>query len=136
MIAQKAIEKFGLSEKIDFLEGNYLENDIEGSYDVIWISQILHGEGPEDCQKIIHKAVSALEPGGMIIIHDFILNDTKDGPLFPALFSLNMLLGTERGRSYTEKQITDMLSQAGVKNIKHNSFRGPNDSGIITGVLG
>ena len=133
--AEKTIEKFGLTDRIDFMDGNYVEEGIEGVYDVAWLSHILHGEGQKECQRIIEKTVLALEPGGMIIVHDFILNNTMDGPLFPALFSLNMLLGTPVGRSYSEKQITDMLAKAGVKEIQRLSFQGPNDSGIITGVI-
>jgi len=133
--AEKTIEKFGLTDRIDFTDGNYVEEDIKGVYDVAWLSHILHGEGQKDCQRIIEKTVSALEPGGMIIVHDFILNNTMDGPLFPALFSLNMFLGTSDGQSYSEKQITDMLAKAGVKKIRRLSFKGPTDSGIITGTV-
>ena len=133
--AEKTIEKFGLTDRIDFMDGNYVKEGIEGAYDVAWLSQILHGEGRKDCQRIIKKTVSALEPGGMIIVHDFILNNTMDGPLFPALFSLNMFLGTSEGQSYSEKQITDMLAKAGVKKIRRLSFRGPTDSGIIVGTV-
>jgi predicted O-methyltransferase YrrM len=131
--AEKTIEKFGLTERIDFKAIDYLEENIEGVYDVAWLSHILHGEGPEDCRKIISKAVSALEPGGMILIHEFILNESMDGPLFPALFSLNMLLGTPNGQAYSDKQIADMLAAAGVKDIKRIFFESPNDSGIMVG---
>jgi len=48
---------------------------------VAWLSQILHGEGPDGCRSIIRKAVSALDPGGWILVHEFILDNTKDGPL-------------------------------------------------------
>jgi hypothetical protein len=58
-----------------------------------------------------------------------------DGPLFPALFSLNMLLGTDSGRSYSEKQIIDMLVAAGTKDIRRIAINTPNDSGIIVGVV-
>ena len=133
--AEKTIEKFGLTDRIDFMDGNYVEEGIEGVYDVAWLSHILHGEGQKECQRIIEKTVLALEPGGMIIVHDFILNNTMDGPLFPALFSLNMLLGTPAGQSYSEKQITDMLAKAGVKEIQRIPFQGPKDSGIIAGVV-
>jgi predicted O-methyltransferase YrrM len=133
--AESIIEKFGLEDRIDFMDGDFIANDIKGLYDVAWLSHILHGEGPEDCQKIINKVVSALEPGGMIIVHDFILYDTMDSPLFPALFSLNMLLGTENGQSYSEKQIKDMLAEAGVKDMQRIPIQTPNDSGIITGIV-
>ena len=133
--AEKTIAKFNLQNRIDFKDIDYLEEKIKGIYDVAWLSHILHGEGPEECRKIIGKAVSALEPGGMILIHDFILNNNMDGPLFPALFSLNMLLGTPAGQSYSEKQISDMLSEAGVREIRRIFFESPNDSGILTGII-
>jgi hypothetical protein len=71
----------------------------------------------------------------MIIIHDFILNNSMDGPLFPALFSLNMLLGTESGQSYSEEQIIDMLAAAGAGDIRRIAIQSPNDSGIIVGTV-
>ena len=131
--AEKTIKKFKLAERIDFAEGNYLKDPIAGRYDAAWLSHILHGEGPDECRMMIQKTVDALEPGGMIIVHDFILNNSMDGPLFPALFSLNMLLGTDSGQSYSENQIMDMLKSAGVKNMQRIEFQSPNDSGIIIG---
>lgn len=133
--AEKTIAKFNLADRINFIGGDYLIDSIKGSYDLALLSHILHSVGPQDCQRIINKVVSALMPGSMVIIHDFILNDTMDGPLFPALFSLNMLLGTQEGQAYSEKQIIDMLEKAGIKEIKRIAFDSPNDSGIITGIV-
>ena len=133
--AEKTIEKFKLADRIDFMAGNYVEDEIDGKYDAAWLSHILHGEGPQTCREIILKTVSALEPGATIIVHDFILDNSMDGPLFPALFSLNMLLGTSSGQSYSESQITDMLSAAGVGNIQRIPVQSPNDSGIIVGTV-
>jgi SAM-dependent methyltransferase len=133
--AEKTIKQFKLTDRVQFAEGNYLNDPIEGRYDAAWLSHILHGEGPDDCRMIIQKAVGVLEPGGMIIIHDFILNNSMDGPLFPALFSLNMLLGTDSGQSYSEDQIIDMLAAAGVKDIRRIAVQSPNDSGIIMGKI-
>ena len=132
--AEKTISRFGLTDRVEFMPGNYLEQDIQGVYDVAWLSHILHAQGPKTCRRIIEKSVSALVPVGKIIIHDFILKNTMDGPVFPTLFSLNMLLGTRAGQSYAEDHIMDMLSSAGVKAIERIPFHGPNDSGIIMGV--
>ena len=54
---------------------------------------------------------------------------------FPGPFSLNMFLGTANGQPYSDKQISDMLSKAGVKDIRRISFESPNDSGMITGTI-
>ena len=131
--AQRIIALAGMSDRIAFAPGNYMTDSIPGAYDAVWLSQILHAEGPDDCRKLISKAAAALNPGGAIYIHDFILNDDMAGPAFPAIFSLNMLVATKGGQSYSEGQLRDMLAHAGVINIKRLDFKGPNDSGIICG---
>ena len=84
---------------------------------------------------IINKAVSTLEPGGVLLIHDFILNNTMDSPLFATIFSLNMLINTRHGQAYSEGQIGNMMEKAGVKDVRRLDFRGPTDSSIMMGVL-
>ncbi len=56
-----------------------------------------------------------------------------DGPLFPTLFALNMLLGTESGQAYSEHQIKNLLKQADIKKIRRLPVTTQNDSGIIMG---
>ncbi len=129
--AEKTIDRFNLSERIDFVPSNYLKDDLKGRYDVVWLSHILHGEGPNGCRMIIEKAVSVLEGGGSLFVHDFILDDTGDGPLFAAIFSLNMLVNTKKGRSYSKSQIRSMLVEAGLHDITRLAYRGPNQSSII-----
>lgn len=132
-IAKQTIENFQLNDRVTFVAGNFLEDKIEGAYDAVFLSHILHGEGPENCRQIIRSAASCLTPGGRIIIHEFILNDSEDGPLFPALFSLNMLVGTPEGQSYSESALTEMLAEAGMVDIQRIPFESPNDSGLLLG---
>ena len=133
--AEKTIEQFGLSDRIDFCAGNFVDENIPGSYDAAWLSHILHGEGPAECRRLLQKTVGVLQSGGLIIVHDFLLNETMDGPVYPAVFSLNMLLGTEAGQSYSEKQIKGMLKDVGVRDTRRVPFDSPNDSGVITGIV-
>ncbi|MCF8127161.1 MAG: methyltransferase domain-containing protein [Deltaproteobacteria bacterium] len=131
--AEKTIARFDLSRRIEFMPCDYLNDPIEGTYDVVWLSHILHGEGPDECEMILQKAVSAMVEGGTLFIHEFILNNTSDGPLFPALFYLNMLINTQKGRAYTEKRLSEMMEEAGLHNIERLPFQGPTDSGILVG---
>jgi len=66
---------------------------------------------------------------------DFILNNSIDSPLYPALFPLNMLLGTDSGQAYSEQEFMDMLADAGLKDIQHLPVQTPNDTGLITGIV-
>jgi hypothetical protein len=129
------VARFGLSERISFIGGDFNVDPMSGGpYDVAWLSHILHSNSAEECRACISKTVAALVPGGQILIHDFILDDTKDGPEFAALFSLNMLVGTDGGRSFSRKEIFTMLEQAGVGEIEHRNCATPNDSSVISGV--
>lgn len=134
--ARKTIDRFGLSDRIDFAGGDFNDDPISGGpYDVAWLSHILHSNGPEECQRLIDKTVEAMQPGGLLLVHEFILDNTKDGPEFPALFSLNMLINNPKGRSYSEAEIAGMFAAAGVKDITRHPFRAPNDSSILYGTV-
>lgn len=133
--ARETVEKFGLTGKIDFHPGDFTCDPINGGpYDAAWLSHILHSNSFEQCQMIIDKTAAALEAGGVIMVHDFILDDSKDSPEFAALFSLNMLVGNGSGRSYSEGEIRGMLERAGISGIERLPFRAPNDSSVMIGV--
>ncbi|MCA1795419.1 MAG: methyltransferase [Desulfotignum sp.] len=134
--AEKTITRFGLQDRIRFVPGDYTTNDIplNQEFDVAWLSHVLHGEGPDKAADIVAHAAKTLVPGGQLLIHDFILADTRDRPEFAALFSLNMFLGTESGQSYTESEIREMMSAAGLTDIIRLDYTGPTESGIIKGI--
>ena len=131
--AEKVVEHHGMVDRIRFMAGDFTKDQVGGPYDIAWLSQILHSNGPADCRKIIERTVAALEPGGLIMVHEFFLDETKTKPLFPALFSLNMLVNNGHGSSYSEQEIVEMLHAAGIGKIDRLSFQGPNDSYIICG---
>jgi SAM-dependent methyltransferase len=131
--AEQTITRFKMGHRVKFQEGDFLEDPVQGTFDVAWLSHILHGEGPDAARRIIEKAVSALSPGSLIIIHEFILDDDRSGPVSPALFSLNMLLATSSGQSYTQSEIAEMLAAAGVRNIRRLPLDPPGNTGLMMG---
>jgi SAM-dependent methyltransferase len=130
---QKTAAAFNLTDRINFIGGDFNQDPITGGpYDVAWLSHILHSNGPKKCQDLIEKTYDILEPGGEILIHDFILKDTKDSPEFGALFSLNMLINNPEGRSYSGAEIAAMLESAGFKDRRFIDPRTPNNSLIMS----
>lgn len=133
-IAEDTIAASGLPERISFMPGDYLKDPIPIGHDAAWLSHILHGEGPGECVLILGKVAAALKKGGRIYVQEFILNDTMDGPLQPALFALNMLTGTAAGQAYSEGQIKGMLVEAGFRDLRRVLVTLPNGAGIIAGI--
>ncbi len=83
---------------------------------------------PDTAAAVVAKAAAALAPGGLLLVHEFLLDDDLDGPEHATLFSLNMLLGTEGGQAYSWRQVEDMLADAGLADIRRLGFAGPQDS--------
>lgn len=134
--AEETVARFDLSDRIGFIAVDFEQDeDLPEGFDVAWLSHVLHGIGPGACVKVLKKAVSAMEPGGMILIQEFILEDTRDAPVFPVLFSLNMLLGTPEGQSYTQGELFEMLKSAGCTEVRRLPIELPNGAGVVAGIV-
>jgi SAM-dependent methyltransferase len=133
--AEQTVERFNLSGRITFSAGDIISDDIGNGFDVVWISQLLHSEGPQGAAVMLEKAVKALLPGGLVLVQEFILDDNRSTPLFPALFSLNMLIGTSSGQAYSQGELTRMMVRAGVRDIRRVPLELPNGAGIMTGIV-
>jgi len=131
--AEGTVSRFELSDRISFIPGNYHVDPLPTWFDVVWMSHILHADGPATCAALLRKAVATLNPGGILMIQEFILNDAKDGPQFPALFSLNMLIGTEAGQSYSQSELSAMMKDAGLSDVCRLPLELPNGAGVMTG---
>lgn len=129
--AEKTIARFGLADRIVFAAGDFLVDPLGGPFDVAWLSHVLHGQGPEECALLLAKVRNELQPEGLLLIQEFVLDDSLDGPLFPALFSLNMLVATERGQAYSHGALRDMLSEAGFREPRRLSLDLPDGAGVI-----
>ncbi|HIJ81190.1 MAG TPA: methyltransferase domain-containing protein [Desulfuromonadales bacterium] len=131
--AEKTVASFDLSQRISFSSGDFHADPLPDGFDAAWLSHILHSDGPELCAALLKKAAASLNPGGVLMVQEFILDDRKNGPLFPALFSLNMLVGTGNGRSYSECELLAMLWEAGLSDVHRVATDLPNGAGIVLG---
>jgi SAM-dependent methyltransferase len=131
--AEQTIAQFKASDQVSFHGGDFTTDAFPQGFDAAWLSHILHGEDPSSCSEILRKAVDALHDGGLLFIHEFILDDDGTSPVFPAIFSLNMLLVTQGGRSYTRAELDGLLREAGIQETKLLDFVGPTQSRILVG---
>lgn len=116
-IAQGFIRKFKLKSRVSVNPGNLLVDNVPQKFDAVILSQVLHEHSPRDCLLILRKAYQVLNRGGKLIVNESLLNDEETGPVLPALFSLNMLVHTHQGSSYSGKRIKGWLQKIGFKGI-------------------
>ena len=129
--AEQTVARYGLTGRIVFVGGDLIADSIGSGFDVVWLSHLLHSEGPETCAAIIARAACALNPGGLLLVQEFILDDTRTAPLHPALFSLNMLIGTPAGQAYAQGELAAMMHRAGLGEVRRLPIELPNGAGIL-----
>ena len=132
-ISERYVREAGMAERIRLIAGDYRKAPIPGSYDVIFLSNIIHGESFESNRSLILKLVSNLKPGGQIVVKDHILDDSRTTPPVGAIFSLLMLLTTESGRCYSFSEIKSWMEQAGLSRVQQINLPPPLTSSLVIG---
>jgi precorrin-6B methylase 2 len=122
-VARERIKLYKVAKKITVKEGNVLTDELPGGADVALISTVLDGyDGPE-CRMLIKKVFSALTSQGVLIVNEMMLNEERTGPLFPALFSLELMVERNTGDSRTVGEIRQWMKDAGFVTITSKPLR-------------
>ncbi len=96
-VAREIIAKSGMADRVFVQEGNFQQEDLGSGYDVVLVFGVLNGEPPAGRPVLIRKVFNALNPGGIIVLRDAVLEPDRAGPPEAAIFALQMLLATDSG---------------------------------------
>lgn len=118
-ISKKIVETEGFAGRIEHFEGDYTTDELPTGFDLVFLSAIIHSNSYATNQELVRKCFHSLNPGGRLIIQDWIMNDTKTEPVQGAIFSINMLVGVDGGDCYAEKEVKTWMSNSGFsKSVK------------------
>ncbi|MGB7762001.1 MAG: methyltransferase, partial [Bryobacteraceae bacterium] len=130
-LAQRHIEQAGLAARVHTRIGDLRSDHLGEGYDLVFASAICHMLDEKENARLIARCYDAVAPGGRLAIQEFILEPDKCGPQSAALFSLNMLVGTRAGASYSEPEYTAWMQAAGFTAIRRVRMPGP--AGLMIG---
>jgi hypothetical protein len=122
-LAEYAMKKQGLSKNISVIPMDMFADGWPGGYDIHLFSHVLHDWDFQDVQYLLEKSFNALEPGGMLVIHDAHINRKKTGPVEVAEYSILLMLST-RGKCYSFQEMEQVLTSVGFKDIHTFSTAG------------
>ena len=122
---KRITEKFGARDRFDFVEGDLLEANFGSGYDVATLGHILHSEGEQRGHQLLKKTFRALKSGGTIAIAEWLVNDDRTKPLHSLMFSVQMLVNTETGDTFSFNEIKRWLEDAGFKKVRKLEAPGP-----------
>lgn len=116
-LTQEKINTAGLKDRMTLYPGNFNKDPIPGSYDVVFLSDILHYQTAEENAALIQKLYRICKPGGKMIVKDMFINSDKSAPGWNAVFSIHMLVYSEKGRCFKGEAVHSWLEKAGFQEI-------------------
>ncbi|HEY41832.1 MAG TPA: hypothetical protein G4O18_08280 [Dehalococcoidia bacterium] len=115
-IAKEVIAEFGMSDLIATRAGDYFKDDFGQGNDVVLLSAILHSMSPERSRGLLAKAYDSLVSVGDVVVHEGLIDDEGTSPMRAVMFSLNMLVNTGEGQSYSGSEIMGLMEEVGFTN--------------------
>jgi SAM-dependent methyltransferase len=112
-IARERMEAEGLTNRVDLAAGDYNKDAIPSGCDLALLSAIIHSNSLAENQNLFAKSFAALDPGGVLLIRDFIMDPSRTTPITGTLFALNMLVNTAAGDTYTFTEVSEVLQKVG-----------------------
>ena len=117
-MAAERIAKEEMGNRIDLVAGDFYRDEFPGGCDLALLSAIIHQNSPERNVDLYTKIYNALEPGGAIVVRDYVMDESRTEPPAGALFAINMLVNTQGGDTYTFHEIEGGLQRAGFTDVK------------------
>ena len=116
-LAETAIRRQSLSKNISVIPGDMFSDAWPCGFDIHLFSHVLHDWDVQDVEHLLEQSFHALEPGGMVAIHDAHINKHKTGPLEVAEYSILLMLST-RGKCYSVGEMETMLTRIGFQELQ------------------
>lgn len=114
-IASEIVASMGAADRVQCTPYDYYRDALPGRYDAALISGVLHREQPAQVRSMIARVAEAMDPGGVLYISDVMLDDDRAGPIFAAMFALNMRVLAHDGRCHSVAEQAGWLAEAGFR---------------------
>ena len=117
-MARERLSNAGMIGRVTLVSGDFYQDELPPGHDLAFVSAIIHQNSPGQNLDLFNKVFRSLNRGGRILIRDHVMGPDRIHPKDGAIFSVNMLLGTPGGRTYTFEEIETSLSRAGFTGIR------------------
>ncbi|WP_018182637.1 class I SAM-dependent methyltransferase [Kaistia granuli] len=116
-LATANAEKAGVASRYRTVAGSAFDIDWGSGYDLVMLPNFLHHFDMVTCAGLLRKVRASLAPGGRVIAVEFVPNEDRVSPPFPANFAMVMLATTPKGDAYTKSDLTEMAQRVGFSGV-------------------
>jgi precorrin-6B methylase 2 len=113
--AKRYAREAGVTDRVAHLPGNAIVTEWPPDHDVVLMSYVWSAVGSGDVAVLIKRAFDALPPGGLVLIHDFMVDNAYEQPQFAAWYLLGSIFDNPSAVCLTPDFVEHTLRQAGFK---------------------
>src|SRR5262249_41554889 len=113
--AKRYVRQSGLADRVAHLAGNAINTDWPKGHDVVLMSYVWSAVGADDIAVLARRAFDALPSGGLVLVHDFMVDDAREQPQFAAWYLLGSVFDNPTAVCLTPSYVQDALRRAGFK---------------------
>lgn len=118
-VAERKIAEHGVADRCELRPGDFHTIDIEpASYDIVVLGHICRTEGADGAQSLIRRAFEALKPEGRLLLADYFPDMERKFNPHAVIMGTTMMASTAKGFTFTHKQFSEWLAEAGFKGIR------------------
>jgi SAM-dependent methyltransferase len=131
-IAKPLVEESNLQDRITLLEGDFFDTHLGSGYDVCLISGVVLIKPEEDSRRLFKFALDILEPGGLVVIQDYMrIEDHPERRRLDTLEDLYVLVAFDPGAGDRDgAEVASWLEDTGF--INSRTIPLPTQLGLVT----
>ena len=134
--AREVSARYSLKNKVHYVPMDALKDHIPGSYDMVLVSNVLHGLGEAASRSLIKRLYGSINEGGSLVIQAQYLRDDRLGGRWPIFLDLIQLCVTENGRNHSPGETRCWLEEAGFRDVEFNAMTLLNTNSYLRGYKG
>ncbi len=121
-IGWQYVSEAKMTDRIRYIPGNALKVEWPREQDVILMSYLLSGIPGVEIPRLINYAYECLTESGLLILHDFMVEDDRTGPPMAALWQLQHMAFTPEAYSITPGWLNEHLKTTGFKDTTQDDI--------------
>ncbi|MEZ7846735.1 MAG: methyltransferase [Rhodospirillales bacterium] len=117
-IGWRFITEANMTNRVRYIPSNALNVEWPSEQDAILMSYLFSGVPGEEVPRLVQYAFDSLVPGGKFLVHDFMVNDDRTGPVLAALWQLQHMAFTPDAHSVTAGWLKAEMKKVGFIDIQ------------------
>jgi SAM-dependent methyltransferase len=113
-LTREYIAEADLTRCVTTAVGDYLVDPLPEGFDLVFLSAVIHSNSAAQNAALVRSCAGALNPGGRVVVLDWVMSDDRVAPPAGAFFALNMLVATDHGDTFTEGEVRGWMDGAGL----------------------